>query len=289
MSNKQKGIMYIIMSAFFFALMNVFVHMSGDLPSVQKSLFRNIVAMIFAATMLIKKRPHIILSKESKIKLTLRSICGTIGILCNFYAVDNLTLADASMLGKMSPFFAIIFSVFILYEKATKFQWAAVLTAFVGCIFILKPSPSQMSFIPACIGLLGGVAAGAAYTFVRSLGKDGIPGPFIVFFFSAFSSLCVLPFAIFDYQSMSFQQLSLLLLAGLSASGGQFSVTAAYTSSPAAEISIYDYSQIIFSALLGFFIFGQIPDAYSIIGYLIVCSAAVAVFIHTSKKAAVSK
>ncbi len=289
MTNKQKGILFIIMSAFFFALMNVFVHMSGDLPSVQKSFFRNLVAMTFAAVMLLKKRPHISLNSKSKKDIILRSICGTIGILCNFYAVDHLVLADASMLGKMSPFFAIIFSVFILNEKATKFQWAAVLTAFAGCIFILKPSPSQMSFIPACIGLIGGIAAGAAYTFVRSLGKNGVPGPFIVFFFSAFSCLCVLPFTIFSYHHMSAHQLAMLLLAGLAASGGQFTITAAYTCSPAADISIYDYSQIIFSAALGFFIFGQIPDTLSIIGYIIVCSAAVAVFIHTSKKSAVLK
>lgn len=289
MTKKQKGILFITLAAFFFALMNVFVHMSGDLPSVQKSFFRNLVALTFAAIILLKNRPNITLTKRSKRDLILRSIFGTIGILCNFYAVDHLVLADATMLNKMSPFFAIIFSVFILNEKATKFQWSAVLIAFIGCIFILKPSPSQMSFIPASIGLLGGIVAGAAYTLVRALGKNGVAGPFIVFFFSTFSCISVLPLTILNYNPMSLHQLIMLLLAGLSAAGGQFAVTAAYTYSPAAEISIYDYSQIIFSAIMGFFIFSQVPDTLSIVGYIIVCSAAMAVFIHTSKKAAVSK
>ena len=78
----------------------------------------------------------------------------------------------------------------------------------------------------------------------------------------------------------------MLLLAGLSAAGGQFSITAAYTHAPAAEISIYDYSQIIFAAFLGFVIFGQIPDVLSVIGYIIVCSAAIAVFIYNNKRTA---
>ena len=286
MSSKQKGILCIILSALCFAFMNVFVRLSGDLPSVQKSFFRNFVAMLFALILLAKKRPEIKLNRQSTIDIIMRSICGTLGILCNFYAVDHLVLADASMLNKMSPFFAVIFSVVLLNEKATKFQWGAIITAFIGCIFILKPSPSQMAFFPAVIGLLGGMGAGIAYTFVRKLGKQGVPGPFIVFFFSAFSCVVTLPYLILNYNPMTTHQLCMLLLAGLSAAGGQFSITAAYTHAPAAEISIYDYSQIIFAAFLGFVIFGQIPDVLSVIGYIIVCSAAIAVFIYNNKRTA---
>ena len=56
-----------------------------------------------------------------------------------------------------------------------------------------------------------------------------------------------------------------LICAGLTAAAGQFSITAAYRCSPAKEISVYDYTQIIFSAILGLIIFQQIPDMYSII------------------------
>ena len=68
-----------------------------------------------------------------------------------------------------------------------------------------------------------------------------------------------LPFLIFDYQPISLSQLLYLLLAGLSATGGQFSITAAYSFAPAKEISVYDYSQVVFASLLGYFIFRQAP------------------------------
>ena len=69
---------------------------------------------------------------------------------------------------------------------------------------------------------------------------------------------------------MTFQQIAYLLLAGIAAAGGQFAVTAAYSHSAGRDISIYDYSQVIFAALLGFIAFGQIPDYLSIIGYFVI-------------------
>ena len=283
MTQKNKGICCILLSSFSFALMNLFVRMSGDLPSVQKSFFRNFVAMLFAAAILWKERPEIKLDTPSKRYLLYRSICGTLGILCNFYAVDHLVLADASMLNKMSPFFAILFGILILKEKINLFQGLCVAAAFTGTLFVIKPTPSNLACFPALIGLLGGLGAGVAYTYVRALGQRGVKGPFIVFFFSAFSCIVTLPYLIFNYHPMTMTQLGTLLLAGLAAAGGQFTITAAYCYAPAREISVYDYSQIIFSAILGYFVFAQVSDAFSWLGYLIITSTAIAMFLHTNR------
>ena len=285
MTQKQKGILCITLSSFFFALMNLFVRLSGDLPAMQKSFFRNFVALIFAAFILWRERPQVSFTPKSKRHLFFRALAGTIGVLCNFYSVDHLVLADASMLNKMSPFFAVIFAIFLLKEKPSRFQAMSIVIAFIGVLFIVKPT-GNMQLFPAFIGLMGGLTAGLAYTYVRSLGQQGVAGPFIVFFFSAFSCVVLLPFLIFDYHPMTWTQLGILLLAGLSAAGGQFTITAAYCYAPAREISVYDYFQIPFSALLGFLVFGQLPDALSWLGYVIICGTAVAMFLHTTKKAA---
>ena len=96
---------------------------------------------------------------------------------------------------------------------------------------------------------------------------------------SAFSCLFCLPFMIADYAPMTLWQLAMLLLAGLAAAGGQFTITAAYFYAPASEISIYDYTQIIFSTLWSLLIFSQVPDLLSIVGYIIICAAAAVNFI----------
>lgn len=283
-TKKYKGVIYIILSAFFFALMSMFIRLSGDIPSFQKAFFRNFVAMAISVITMIKHHEKPVIKSGNLIYLVMRSICGTVGIICNFYAIDNLNLSDASMLNKMSPFFAIIFSFILLKEKISPVQALIVTGAFIGSIFIVKPSSEILSSPASLAGLLGGMGAGTAYTFVRILGQKGENKSFIVLFFSAFSCLVFLPFLIFDYHDMTIKQLIFLILAGASAAGGQFSVTSAYCYAPAREISVYDYSQLIFATILGFFVFGQIPDKLSIIGYAIIISMAVIMFIYNNKK-----
>jgi len=282
-SNKNKAVLYIIISAFCFALMNLFVRLSGDLPSFQKSFFRNFVAMFFAAAMMLKNKQSFRWKKGNLKYLLFRSIAGTVGIVCNFYAIDHIPLSDASILNKMSPFFVIIFSIIILKEILSLFQGTVVFAAFVGAMFVIKPSFSNVDLFPSMLGLMGGMFAGFAYTIVRLLGKRNENGAMIVFFFSAFSCLTMLPFLIFDFHPMNIYQLSMLLCAGLAASGGQFSITAAYCNAPAREISVYDYSQIIFATILGFMFFGELTDIYSFIGYAIIILMAVAMFMYNNK------
>ncbi|MCI9597591.1 MAG: DMT family transporter [Firmicutes bacterium] len=283
-NNKQKAIFYIICSAFFFALMNMFVRMSGDLPSIQKSFFRNLVAFFFALFVLIRSDSGFSFQKKNLPAFIGRALFGTLGIFCNFYAVDHLLLSDASILNKLSPFFAILGSYFILKEKITPIQASAVTIAFCGALLVVKPGFAVAdALIPSVIGVVGGFCAGIAYTLVRLLGQRGERGPFIVLFFSGFSCLITLPFLIFDFHPMSGTQILILLLAGLSAAGGQFTITAAYTHAPAREVSVFDYTQIIFAAGLGFLFFSQIPDIWSIIGYCTISGVAVWMFIYNQR------
>ncbi len=283
-NSKNMGIIMIIISAFCFALMSMFVRLSGDLPTPEKSFFRNFVAFIFALIIMIKDRKDFHFQKRNLPLLIGRSLAGTFGILGNFYAVDHLALGDASILNKMSPFFAVLFSLIFLKEKLKLYQALILMGAFVGVIFVVKPTFSNTALFPALCGLLGGIGAGAAYSMVRALGKRGEKGSFIVLFFSGFSCLVMIPSLIFNFKMFTPIQLAFLLLAGLSAAGGQFSITAAYTYAPAREISIYDYSQIIFASLLGFFVFADVPDVFSIIGYVIIVAMAFVMFLYNNRR-----
>ncbi|MBQ7832320.1 MAG: DMT family transporter [Lachnospiraceae bacterium] len=280
MKDRQKGILCIIGCAFCFALMNLFVNLAGDVPVIQKAFFRNAVALIFSGIVLFRstKKEDRKVTKDNFWLLFLRSFAGGIGFVCNFYAIDHMNISDASMLNKLAPFFVIIFSAVFLKEKANWFQWLAVVLAFGGSLFIVKPT-FGMEVLPAAAGLVGGLGAGIAYTCVRKLGQKGTKSAFIVFFFSAFTSIILAPIVLLNYQPMEPKQWLFLLLTGLAASGGQFCVTAAYTYAPAKEISVYDYSQVIFAAILGFFFLNQVPDLFSIIGYAIIIVVAIAMYI----------
>ena len=281
LSNRTKGIIFIIMSAFGFAMMSAFIKLSGDLPSFQKPFFRNSISVIVALTLIVKNKGSFFGKKDNQKLLILRSTFGTIGILLNYYAIDRLVLSDANMLNKLSPFFVIIFSAIFLKEKIKPNQFFALAVAFLGALFIIKPSFS-FEMIPALAGTLGGISAAAAYTCVRSLGGKEKPDT-IVFYFSLFSSIVTLPLMLISYKPMSIIQFTYLILAGIFASLGQFGITFAYKFAPGKEISIFDYTNIIFSAIISLCLFGVLPDYLSVIGYLIIFGSSLYMFINNKK------
>lgn len=292
-SNRTKGILLLILSAFFFACMNMFVKLSGDLPVFQKVFFRNAMAAVIAFIVLIKNKAPLRPTVKGSWKfLILRTVFGLAGVICNYYALETLVLSDASILNKMSPFFAVIFSFIFIHERPRLYQWLILVGALFGAVFVIKPSFANAAFIPALVGFLGGVCAGVAYGCVRKLGLMGESNPYIVFFFSTASTLIVTPVMIAGYVPMTALQWVYLLSAGVSAALAQFSITAAYTYAPAKEISVYDFSQIIFASLMGLIVFQQAPDLFSNIGYVIIISMAILNYFisnQNSKKEKVTK
>ncbi len=274
MSNQLKGITCILFAAIGFSLMTFFVRLSGELPTMQKAFFRNAIALIIAITILIIKRERFTIKKEFGMDILLRCLFGTTGLIANFYAIDKLTLADSNMLNKLSPFFAILLSIPLLKEKPSKLDITATIIAFVGALFIIRPTPGNMSLVPALIGLYGGFGAGTAYVFVRRATGKGAATPVIVICFSLFSCLLTLPFMITGYVPMSPKQLLFLIAAGFSAALGQFSITTAYKYAPAKKLSVFDYLQVIFAALWGILFFHEVPTVMSVIGYLIIIGVA---------------
>lgn len=308
--NLKKGILYLVLSAFSFALMGMFAHMAGDIPFIQKTIFRNSIALLISSIALIQaERKNRILYKEQQSTqpdselpayvsllhlpkgsfkyLFIRAAAGSLGIFGNFYALDRLTIADASILNKMSPFFALLFSFLLLGEKVDALPFAAICGAFGGALLIIKPTfaLSQMGhLLPALAGFVGGMGAGLAYACVRKLHEYKVNGSVIIVFFSLFSSLLAVPFLLIHFEPMTLTQLLLLIACGIAAAGGQFGITYAYFNAPASKISIFDYSQILFSSLMGYFAFGQVPDVLSFCGYIVIIAMAFIVFYYNKRK-----
>lgn len=282
-NNILKGIFCIIIAGFGFALMSLFVKLSGDLPSIQKGFFRNIIAVFISSIPLIKHWRVINIPRNNTGWLVLisRSVFGTIGLVLNFYAISHISLADSSIIQKLSPFIIIILSYIFFKEEMTRFQVFSIIIAFIGITLIIKPSGNNIISMGALAALLGALCAGIAYTCVRYLGIHNISGEFIIFFFSSLSSLMLLPYLILDYRTMTYYQLSMLLLAGISATIGQYGVTFAYKFAAAKNISVFDYSQVLFSGIFGYMFFGEFPDFQSLFGYIIVISVGIVLVLRS--------
>ena len=247
----------------------------GQLPAVQKALFRNLVAAGIAGWAFFR-RPSAVCRKVAipqtpKVwgDLILRCVFGTIGIFANFYALTHIPVGNAMALNRTAPFFTLLMGWILLGQRMTLRQMLCVAGAFAGAMFVIKPGGGMLS-CHALIGLFGGFGAGAAYAFLHKLGKAGIDGAFIIFFFSVFSCVACVPFLVCGFVPMSLLQIGVLLAAGACAALGQFGITWGYRFAEPRQVAVYDYTGIIFAALLGFLAFGQIPDFLSLIGFAVI-------------------
>jgi len=281
MDNKPKAIILILISALAFAIMGAMVKLAGDIPLFEKVFYRNLISLGMAFIMIKNKNVSFFGKKENQLYLLSRSLLGLLGVILSFYAINYLVLSDASMLNKISPFFVTLFAVFFLKEKLTKIQIPVLIIVFIGALLIIKPQFS-FSVVPSLAGFLSAMCAGATYTIIRFL-RDREKAATIVFYFSFVSVVVMFPLMMFNYQKPTMIQLLYLIGIGIFAGIAQFALTNAYRYAPASEVSIYDYTSIIFSGLIGFVIWAEVPDILSIMGSVLIIGAAVFAFIYNEK------
>jgi len=268
--NKSKGILYISLSAFFFSLMAVAVKATPNIPVVEKIFFRNMIGLV---PILINAYQTNTSLKPNNTKLILiRSTFGLLGIFAYYTALSLLSLSDAVIMNKLSPFFVLVFSAIFLKEKIKGKQIYALILAVTGALFVIKPS-FDLTVIPALIGLSSAILAGAAYTTVRKLSESDAP-IVIVFYFSLITTLVTIPVMLItkNFVIPKGPEALLLILIGLSAVTAQIFMTSAYRYAPAGELTIYSYSNIIFSIIFSIVIWSDFPDFYSLIGALLIVS-----------------
>lgn len=277
--DRKKGITFILISSFCFALMSLCVKSVPNIPLAEKMFFRNFIGLLALLPTLMKHKS--LVKVHNKPFMLLRCTFGLMGVAFYYWTISQLPLGNAVIINKMSPFFVVLLSVLFLKEKVTKEQVFAILLALVGAMFIVKPQ-FDLIIIPSLVGLLGALAAGGAYTTIKHLSKTDHPTT-IVFYFCLISTLVMVPimlvtgFVVPDLRSLAF-----LLGIGISALVAQMFMTNAYRHAPASELAIYTYANPVFSFLLGFVVFMEIPDFLTILGGMTIIGAAL--YSHTSKK-----
>ncbi len=268
-----RAIFMIILSGLSFSLVAVMVRLAGDLPLYEKVFFRSVVMLAATVVLAVRSRENPFARNPRMRLLVLRGMFGTIAMFLYFFAIERLTIADATVLNKLSPFFVALFAVLFLKEKLSRYIVPVMVVAFAGAALIIKP---QLSFdsLPAVGGLISAAASGAAYTVVRYLRSDEPPYR-IVFFFSLVSVAVALPPMLINFVRPEGSQWLYLIGGGVFATTGQFALTLGYHQAPATRISIYVYVHILFAFLFGLILWGEVPDALSIAGTLLIIGAAV--------------
>lgn len=282
MNSKVKGSFYMMASALAFAGMQILIALTaGEIPLFEQLFFRNLIAAFIAYMNIKKLKLPMFGSKDNRILLILRSLMGYFGMITLFYASGNGTQGDVTIISKMSPFFVTILACIFLKEKIKKYQIVALIVAFIGAMIVANPEMNSSMF-PLFVAFLSAIFSGAAYTCVGALKGKENPSV-IIFFFSFFSTICTLPVMIAHFVVPSPLMMILLLMIGIFAAIGQQWLTLAYVHANAGEVSIYNYSGIIFSMILGAIFLGQSIQINSVVGAFFVIISGFIVYHFNSK------
>ncbi|MBP9596235.1 MAG: DMT family transporter [Fusobacteriaceae bacterium] len=281
MKDNQKAIVYILISALAFTLMSTVVKLAKDIPTYEKVFFRNIINLIIAVNILKRDKISFWGEKKNRKYLVIRGVLGLLGVVCNFYAVTQMNLSDASMLFNLTPFFVTLFAIFFLGERILKIEYISLISAFIAVLLVIKPQ-FNMGIIGGVVGIIGAACAGGAYTLVSHINKKENPVT-IVFYFTFVSVILMTPFMIFNFVKPNMIELLLLILVGIFASVGQFMVTLAYKYGKPSEVAIYNYTSIVFAIAIGFGIWKEVPDKWSILGSIILIGTGINLYIQKRK------
>jgi len=269
---KKKGILLMLLSALLFSAMQIVIHITGErVPLMEQVFFRNIVSLVICFVIIRRHGLSMFGERKYQPLLFMRSIFGLLGLVSLFYAASRAAQADVTILSKLSPFLITLFAFLFLKETIARIQVPALIIAFGGAFLVANPA-FHSNLFPLFLAFLCAIFSSVSYTLLAYF-KDKVDAVTVIMHFSTFCAVVSLPFFIMNMTLPSLGDFLLLLLMGTFGGFGQIALTYAYRMAPASEVSIYNYSGILFSMFLGYAILGETVSYTSLLGGALVVAA----------------
>ena len=251
------------------AMFAVAKHLIRDLPVMEVSLFRMAAALVFYLPWLMRHGIGIMRTERIGTHF-MRGFFGATSLFCMMYAVANLILANATVLGFTIPLWTIVLAALFMGERVRLRRTVATVVGFIGMVVVVQP---QAGVAPAALVALGGaVLASAAITTMKELTRTE-PADRIVVYFLVFGAVILAGPAIYVWQTPSAEQWGWVALLGLFGSSGQTFLTRAYANGEMTIVAPLDFLRVIIAGFIGFFIFDELPDAWAFAGTFVVISS----------------
>lgn len=284
-NEKYKGMVFLLLSAFCYSIMTVLLKYVTGVTSIQKCLVRNVITVLIAIFIVGKHKVYFVQNTKKNIGwLLFRGICGTASMILYYYAVDRMLVANLTMISMTAPFFCVLVSAIFLKEKVRKYHMIALLIAFFGILIVVRPGAGNTSFPINMAALLNAVFSAVGLVATRVLGKKNVDPGIVLLIGSVIGIIAALVLNGTNEIRIGMRAIIFLIVSGAIGGIGNYFVTLAYKYAPSKEISILDYSQIIFSMILGIVLFGEFPEAINYAGYVLVIAAAGYMFIKTKQE-----
>ena len=254
-------------AAALFSLMNLFIKLAeeGGAAFVEIMFARQFGAVVLVAGVVAAGPGFASLKTERMPAHLLRCAVGLTAMALTFSSILLLPLAEATTIGFSMPIFATVLGAFVLREPTGWRRWTAVLVGFAGVLVVAQPSGGHMPAAGAALGLIAAFCTATVTILLRRIGRTE-RAMTTVFWFSALSSVVLLPFYLADAALHPMQVWA--LLAGIGALGGiaQLAMTGSLARGPVSVVVPMDYTALIWATLLGWATYGTLPVPATLIG-----------------------
>jgi len=258
-----QGAFWMLLGSFLFSSMGLGIkYVGADMDSFQISFFRATFGLLAITPFVLYKGVGSLKTKRIGMHLV-RSCIGITAMLSVFYAITHLPLADAVALTFSRPLFLIILAVLFLGEKVRWRRWMATLVGFAGVVVMVQAN-TDLGFASA-VGLFGAFMVALVSVFLKKLSVTEAPVT-MLFYFGVIGSLISLVPASFVWQTPTWEQIGILLAASAVGSAGNFCMIRAFAVGEATAVSPFDYTRLIFSGALAYFVFGEVPTLGMVAG-----------------------
>jgi drug/metabolite transporter (DMT)-like permease len=263
-----RGIGLIVSSTVFLACSDTLAkYLSLTLPSIEIAWIRFLVFFIILIPMMAKTPPGLLRSTRPGLQLW-RGLGLVSSSLFFISGLRFLHIAEASATSFVAPIFVTALSIALLGEKVGIRRWAATLVGLIGVLIVVRPGSS--AFHPAVIfPIVSALGWASTLTITRMIsGKDRAITTMV---YSAVTGLCVLTAMVpFVWVAPSWRDILLGVGIGVASTTGQWIVVLAFRYADASVLAPFSYSQLVWVTILGFFVFGEIPDLWTIAGAAVI-------------------
>ncbi|WP_193787380.1 DMT family transporter [Moritella marina] len=281
--NVPVGVRFMLMSALAFAIMTACVKLvsTHGIPVFEIVAARAIVSLIISYVDV--RRKGLSVWGHNKQLLIARGAVGSLALICVYYAVTTLPLAEATILQYLHPVFTALLALVFLKERIQRSTIVCILCCILGLVLIVSPeitlsASNELPLFSVAVALMGALGSAIAYVIVKRLSNTE-DSSVIIFYFP----LMALPLSVFllgdDFVMPDAEALILLILIGIFTQIGQVGLTKAMKTEVASKATAYSYIQVVFSIIFGWLLFSEVPSIWTWAGgALIIIGALINVF-----------
>ena len=281
---RRRAILCVLGASAAFSLTAALVKSLGfGIPTIEIVLFRSLVAFVVIGPLLLRHGGWRALKSNRPLSHALRTVYGFFGMITSFYGYRMLPLAMVTALGFAMPLFLTVLSVPLLGERVGWRRTTAILVGFAGVVVMVRPWHGGLGDDPVALGavafvVLGVVAWALAMISIRKMGRSGEPNVTIVAWFSLGSAAIAAIGSVPVWVTPDATQLAALVGVGIIAGIAQLLMTEGYRTGETTLVAPFEYSAILYTTLLGMFLWGELPDVWNILGIVIVVASGMYIY-----------